>query len=69
MIVIIKAIVKGIFGLIKQFAVPLTAFLTGKKSQELARLKKEAKDGKNAEKIRDGARRSDDDDLDDVLHD
>ena len=68
-IAIINSIVKGIFGLVKQFTVPLTAFFVGKKSQELARLKKEAKSGKNNEKLRDGASRSDDNDLDDVLHD
>jgi len=69
MLTIIPTIAKGIFELVKQFSLPLAAFLQGKKSQELKRLKQEAKDAKRSEKIRDGVTRASDSDLDDILHD
>lgn len=68
-VTILNSIVKGIFGFVKQFGIPLAAFFSGKKSQELKRLKREAKDAKTGEKLRDGTSRSNDNDLDDVLHD
>ena len=68
-VVIIGSIIKGIVGLVKQFGVPLAAFLQGKKDQELKQLKKEAENAKESDKIKDGASRVDDDILDDILHD
>ena len=65
----IGQIVKGVVGLIKQFGIPLAAFFAGKKSQELKRLKREAKNAKESSKIKDGISRSNDSDLDDILHD
>lgn len=69
MLSIINSVVRGIVELLKQFALPLAAFFRGKRSAELARLKKEAKDARKDEKIRDGVSRADDNDLDDILHD
>ena len=69
LLAILNSVVKGVVELVKQFAIPLAAFSFGKKSQELKRLKREVKSGKESEKIRDGVKRSSDSDIDDVLHD
>lgn len=68
-ITLINTFVKGMFGLIKQFGLPLTAFFQGKKSAELETHRENVKNAKQSEKIRDGVSRADDSDLDDILHD
>jgi len=67
--VIIGSIIKGLLGALRVIGIPLMMFFSGKKSAHYSRLKKEAKDAKESGKIKDGISRSDDTDLDDILHD